>query len=85
MTSAAANNYPLAPDMVAGWELEKDLVLPGGVNPIKNADYLDALGDTAKLKRKAGFPISVADVWGRTVGYHFLPGTESESESYVVL
>jgi len=79
VTSAAADNYPLAPDMVAGWELEKDLVLPGGVNPIKNAEFLDALGDTAKLKRDAGFLISAADVWGRAVGYHFLPGTDSKN------
>ncbi|KNE99222.1 hypothetical protein PSTG_07529 [Puccinia striiformis f. sp. tritici PST-78] len=76
--SAAANDYPIASELVSGWELEKDLVLPGGYNPIRNAQFLDHIHDTAKLKKDAGFNISLSDVWGRAVGYHFLPGTTSD-------
>ncbi|KAI9615002.1 hypothetical protein KEM48_005802 [Puccinia striiformis f. sp. tritici PST-130] len=43
-----------------------------------NAQFLDHIHDTAKLKKDAGFNISLSDVWGRAVGYHFLPGTTSD-------
>ncbi|KAA1068723.1 Lysophospholipase 1 [Puccinia graminis f. sp. tritici] len=79
VASLAANNYPTASEMVSGWQLENDLVLPGGLNPLRNAQFLDALSDTVKLKQKAGYNVSLTDQWGRALGYHFLPGTNSEN------
>jgi lysophospholipase len=79
VASLAANNYPTASEMVSGWQLENDLVLPGGLNPLRSAQFLDALSDTVKLKQKAGYNTSITDQWGRALGYHFLPGTNSES------
>ncbi|WAQ83550.1 hypothetical protein PtA15_3A921 [Puccinia triticina] len=79
VASAAANNYPTAPEMVEGWQLEKDLALPGGINALRSVQFLDALHDTAKLKEAAGYNISLTDHWGRALGYHFLPGTSSEN------
>jgi lysophospholipase len=72
-------------EMVSGWQLEKDMVLPGGINPLKNAKFLDAVHDTAKLKEDVGFNISLTDHWGRAIGYHFLPGTSSESLSHIAM
>ncbi|KAA1091887.1 Lysophospholipase 1 [Puccinia graminis f. sp. tritici] len=79
VASLAENNYPTTSEMVSGWQLENDLVLPGGLNPLRNAQFLDALSDTVKLKQKAGYNVSLTDQWGRALGYHFLPGTNSES------
>lgn len=79
VTSAAASNYPPASQLVAGWELEKDVVLPGGINVFRDGQFLDQLYDTAKLKKNAGYDISLTDLWGRALGYHFLPGTTSDS------
>ncbi|POW03157.1 hypothetical protein PSTT_11267 [Puccinia striiformis] len=83
--SAAANDYPIASELVSGWELEKDLVLPGGYNPIRNAQFLDHIHDTAKLKKDAGFNISLSDVWGRAVGYHFYRGQHRMLVSKITL
>ncbi|OAV86241.1 hypothetical protein PTTG_30007 [Puccinia triticina 1-1 BBBD Race 1] len=79
VASAAANNYPTAPEMVKSWQLEIDLAIPGGANPSRNVQFLDALHDTVKLKQAAGYNISLTDHWGRALGYHFLPGTSSEN------
>ncbi|WAR59609.1 hypothetical protein PtB15_11B249 [Puccinia triticina] len=79
VASAAANNYPTAPEMVKDWQLEIDLAIPGGLNPLRSVQFLDALHDTAKLKQAAGYNISLTDHWGRALGYHFLPGTSSEN------
>jgi len=78
VTSAAANNYPTPSDLVSGWELEKDLVLPGGLS-FPSGLFLNSLRQTAQLKLFAGYDISVTDLWGRAIGYHFLPGTNPQN------
>jgi lysophospholipase len=79
VASAAASNFPPVSELVSGWELEKDLVLPGGINAIRSAQFIDQIHDTSKLKKAAGYNISLTDLWGRALGYHFLPGTTSDS------
>ncbi|KAA1069190.1 Lysophospholipase 1 [Puccinia graminis f. sp. tritici] len=79
VASAAASNFPIASELVSGWELEKDLVLPGGINAIRSAQFIDQIHDTSKLKKDAGYNISLTDLWGRALGYHFLPGTTSDN------
>ncbi|MBW0536398.1 hypothetical protein O181_076113 [Austropuccinia psidii MF-1] len=79
VTSLAANNYPPIPQLVQGWEFDKDLVFPGDKNPISNTRFLDHAYDTAKLKKNAGFHTSLTDVWGVALGYHFLPGTSDQN------
>ncbi|MBW0500767.1 hypothetical protein O181_040482 [Austropuccinia psidii MF-1] len=73
VTSLAANDYPPIPQLVEGWEFEKDLVFPGGKNPITNARFLDDIYDIAKVKRDAGFRTSLTDAWAVALGRHFLP------------
>jgi lysophospholipase len=79
VASAAANNYPSASQLVSGWELEKDLVLPGGINVIRDGQFIDQVYHTAKLKHDNGYNITLTDLWGRALGYHFLPGTTPDS------
>ncbi|KAH9451071.1 hypothetical protein MJO28_009457 [Puccinia striiformis f. sp. tritici] len=79
VASAAANNYPPVPEMVSGWDLEKDMVLPGGINVLRSTQFLDAIHDTVRLKQKAGYSVSLTDQWGRALSYHFLPGTTNEN------
>ncbi|KNZ53406.1 uncharacterized protein VP01_3248g1 [Puccinia sorghi] len=78
VVSAAANNYPAPSELVSGWELEKDLVLPGGLS-VQSGLFLNSLHETAQLKRSAGYDISITDLWGRAIGYHFLPGTNPQT------
>ncbi|PLW37572.1 hypothetical protein PCANC_15284 [Puccinia coronata f. sp. avenae] len=79
VASAAANNYPSASQLVSGWELEKDLVLPGGINVIRDGQFIDQVYHTAKLKHDNGYNITLTDLWGRALGYHFLPGTTPDN------
>lgn len=81
LTSLAAHNYPPVESLVDAWELEKDLVFPGGGlrAAIRDERYFKRLFEDAELKRKAGFPISLSDIWGRGLAYHFLPGTTSDN------
>ncbi|KAI9615001.1 hypothetical protein KEM48_005801 [Puccinia striiformis f. sp. tritici PST-130] len=66
VASAAANNYPPVPEMVSGWDLEKDMVLPGG---IKRIEKHAVPGRDPRHSQ-----------WGRALSYHFLPGTTNESK-----
>ncbi|KAH9814678.1 lysophospholipase [Melampsora americana] len=77
--SSAMNGYPEMKQLVPGWLLSRDLFLPGGANPINNARYLDALFDDVELKEKAGFEVSLTDLWARALSHHFMPGTTAEN------
>ncbi|MBW0466711.1 hypothetical protein O181_006426 [Austropuccinia psidii MF-1] len=79
VTSLAANDYPRITQLVESWELDKNLVFPGGSKPYTDAQFLDGLYNVAQLKRNAGFHISLTDVWGLALAYHFLPGTSDDN------
>ncbi|CAH7689799.1 lysophospholipase [Phakopsora pachyrhizi] len=73
---ASGDNMPLD-QLVTGWQLEKDLLFPGDLNVLRNGQYLDNLVDDTEKKKKAGYNVSITDVWGRAISHHFLPGTTS--------
>ncbi|EGG08922.1 uncharacterized protein MELLADRAFT_84371 [Melampsora larici-populina 98AG31] len=77
--SSAMNGYPEMKQLVASWLLSRDLFLPGGANAIDDARYLDALFANAELKKKAGFEVSITDVWARALSHHFMPGTTTNN------
>lgn len=77
--SSAMSGYPEMKQLVPSWLLSRDLFFPGGANPINNARYLDALFDDVKLKKKAGFEVSITDVWARALSHHFMPGTTADN------
>ena len=79
VTSAAANNYPMVSELVSGWKLEMDMVQPGGINAFRNAQFIDQIHDTSKIKKDAGYNISLTDLWGRALSYHFAPGTTPDN------
>lgn len=80
--SLAMNGYPEMDKLVPTWLLDKDLVTPGAVNLISDGRYLDDIIDDAELKKKASYDISITDVWGRALAYHFLPGTTRASKHH---
>lgn len=79
LASNAASGYPAIPELVGQWQLEKDVVLPGGINIIRSGQFLDSVHDTVELKTDVGYNVSLTDLWGRALAYHFLPGTTSEN------
>ncbi|BGP04518.1 hypothetical protein JCM10049v2_000320 [Rhodotorula toruloides] len=59
-----------------GWMLDKSLITPDGLLGIsQNGDYIDALSADVSNKSSAGFPISITDLWGRALAYHFFNQT----------
>lgn len=64
-----------------GWHLENGLLVPDGVLGFfgDNQDYYDALEADVNEKQKAGFNVSITDLWGRALAYHFAPGTTDDN------
>ncbi|GEM06114.1 AMP-binding domain-containing protein [Rhodotorula toruloides] len=59
-----------------GWMLDKSLVTPDGLLGLSlNGEYLDNLGADVSNKSSAGFPVSITDLWGRALAYHFFNET----------
>ncbi|GAA93647.1 hypothetical protein E5Q_00291 [Mixia osmundae IAM 14324] len=56
-----------------GWILQKGLFETG--DPAGDAAYYANILHDVEAKRLAGFPVSLTDVFGRTIAYHFDPGT----------
>ncbi|GAA5980887.1 hypothetical protein JCM10908_003902 [Rhodotorula pacifica] len=90
VTSVSINNMPSIWTLVEGvnavaptdgWNLDYSIVTPGnGILGIGNtADYLGDLEDDVRQKSQAGFPISLTDLWGRALAYHFLNQTNTSN------
>lgn len=63
-----------------GWQLDRDILAPSGLLGFSdNSNYYSALEDDVRAKAAAGFPISVTDLWGRALAYHFLNGTNEDN------
>ncbi|KAI5474485.1 hypothetical protein MNV49_003208, partial [Pseudohyphozyma bogoriensis] len=62
----------------SGWELDLDLLAPDGLLGVgDNIDYYNDLLDDVRAKADAGFPISLVDIWGRALSYHFFNQTDA--------
>lgn len=47
-----------------------------------NKDYYDSISTSVDRKRDAGFNVSITDVWGVALAYHFGPGGTTASNFY---
>ncbi|BGP44531.1 hypothetical protein JCM10450v2_000345 [Rhodotorula kratochvilovae] len=63
-----------------GWMLDRDILAPDGLLGFSdNGDYYDTLEEDVRAKGAAGFPISLTDLWGRALTYHFLNETNPDN------
>lgn len=88
MTSLALNDlepiYALVTgensSRAGGWLLDRDILAPSGLLGFgDNSAYYQALEEDVRAKAAAGFPISITDLWGRALAYHFLNETTEEN------
>ncbi|RPD70196.1 lysophospholipase [Lentinus tigrinus ALCF2SS1-7] len=84
VSSLAQANFPTLPDLVfgpanadgngfGGWLTQIDLLQPGDATV--TTAFVTELIEEIALKRTAGFPVTLADVWGRALSRHFVNGT----------
>ncbi|CCH59338.1 hypothetical protein TBLA_0B05030 [Henningerozyma blattae CBS 6284] len=73
-------NNMTAPDSI--WDITNGFLSPGG-NDTKatTARWSQILGAGSE-KQKAGFPISIADYWGRALSYNFFPTLNQGGVAY---
>ncbi|GAA5876162.1 hypothetical protein JCM16303_007041 [Sporobolomyces ruberrimus] len=63
-----------------GWQLDMDILAPDGILGVsENKDYYDAITSDVQTKANAGFPVSLVDIWGRALAYHFLNMTTPQN------
>lgn len=55
------------------WDIDHSIVSPGGINIFKSGSRWDHISDAVEAKQKAGFNVSLADVWGRALAYNWFP------------
>ncbi|GAA6063845.1 hypothetical protein JCM10212_003592 [Sporobolomyces blumeae] len=87
VTSVSLNDMVPIYDLVlggsqdmGGWNLDYDILAPDGLLGISNnKDYYNAITDDVRDKANAGFPVSIVDIWGRALAYHFLNGTNPDN------
>lgn len=79
-TTLSWNNWTSVQDIVdsqdndsAIWDISHSIVSPGGINIFKTGSRWDHISDAVEDKQKAGFNVSLADVWGRALSYQFFP------------
>ena len=84
VSSLAQADFPTLPELVfgpenadgtgfGGWLTQINLLQPG--NATVTAAFVEGLIEEVALKRAAGFPVTVGDVWGRALSRHFVNGT----------
>ncbi|KAG1766918.1 lysophospholipase catalytic domain-containing protein [Suillus placidus] len=97
ITSLAQANFPTIQELIfgpasptvsnnswGGWNANYDIATPSA-NPITDTEYYTNLVDELRGKYDAGYVVTFADYWGRTLARHFTNGTFSSNfydESY---
>ncbi|OSX65636.1 hypothetical protein POSPLADRAFT_1134437 [Postia placenta MAD-698-R-SB12] len=87
VTSLAQANFPTLPELIfapsaastdsfGGWLTQYDLLEPGNSSVAVDA-YVLELVEEIMGKHVAGFPVTVSDVWARTLSRHFVNGTDA--------
>jgi lysophospholipase len=85
VTSLVQANFPLMHELIfgsnspteySGWLPQFRLVTPTG-NSTQDLQFISGLIAETKGKHDAGFPVTVTDVWARSLARHFLNGTSS--------
>ncbi|KAI0759249.1 lysophospholipase [Trametes elegans] len=88
VTSLAQANFPMLPDLIfgtlpagndrsatyGGWITTVDLLDPL-IDPFATDQLLPVVLQEIADKAALGFPVSIADVWGRSLARHFVNGT----------
>lgn len=76
----AWNNWTSVQDIVNNmtvdnsiWDISNSIINPGGFNIISTIKRWDDISDAIEDKQKAGFNVSLTDVWGRALSYNFFP------------
>ena len=70
--SLAQNDFPAIDDLVKHWQPEISRL--GFENDAEYTASADTIFKELGAKAEAGFPVSFADLFGRAVGYQFIPG-----------
>ncbi|KAG2745339.1 lysophospholipase [Suillus brevipes Sb2] len=97
ITSLAQSNFPTMQELIfgpasptvsnnswGGWNADYDLLTPS-MNPAIDGEYYTDLADELRGKYDAGFVVTFADYWTRSLARHFANGTFSSNfydESY---
>lgn len=97
ITSLAQANFPTIQELIfgpaiptvsnnswGGWNADYDLATPS-MNPAIDGEYYTDLADELRGKYDAGFVVTFADYWTRSLARHFANGTFSSNfydESY---
>jgi lysophospholipase len=97
ITSLAQSNFPTMQELIfgpaspsasndswGGWNADYDLLTPS-MNPAMDEEYYTDLADELRGKYDAGFVVTFADYWTRSLARHFANGTFSSNfydESY---
>ncbi|KAF5100654.1 hypothetical protein D0Z00_001166 [Geotrichum galactomycetum] len=75
VNSIVLNNFTSVQALQADkdlWDLSDSIFNPGGFNIFSNAAYYDDLVDDVEDKKKAGFEVSLTDIWGRALSQQFI-------------
>ncbi|KAF9811023.1 hypothetical protein IEO21_06727 [Rhodonia placenta] len=89
VTSLAQANFPTFPDLIfgpsasgkdsfGGWLTQFDLLAPSD-DPLVDGVYLLDVVSEIMGKHSAGFPVTISDVWARTLSRHFVNGTDASN------
>jgi len=63
-----------------GWILDMDILAPDGLLGVsENKDYYDSIFADVQSKADAGFSVSIVDIWGRALAYHFFNSTTPDN------
>ncbi|CAL1698539.1 unnamed protein product [Somion occarium] len=73
----ASNATQSKENLFPGWLGQFDLLQPGNTN--QSLDFVQSLLTDVKGKFDVGFPVTLIDVWGRTLSRHFVNGTTPEN------
>lgn len=86
LTSFAQSNFPTIQDLVfgpatvpkaggfGGWNAQFDIVAPNN-DTAKDTAFLISIVEEVSGKFKAGYPLSINDIWSRLLARHFVNGT----------
>ena len=83
--SLAESNFPAFPDLIfgsppgsGGWLAQLDLIQPSS-DPEINLEFVKTLIGEVSGKFLSGFPVTITDIWARTLSRHFVNGTTSDN------
>ncbi|QLG74390.1 hypothetical protein HG535_0G02730 [Zygotorulaspora mrakii] len=87
--SLAWNNWTSVQDIINStpendsiWDLTHSIASPGGVDVNKSAERWEVITEDIMSKAALGFPVTLADYWGRALSYNFFPSLPDGGVGY---